>query len=54
MSAEPRRCPAHPAMPYEDCPVCEAKIARAETADPLEDSERGQDAYEKWLDRIQP
>lgn len=51
----PDRCPRHLSQPYDDCPLCEALIRRAELA--LNDTagddgwQDGQDAYERWLGR---
>lgn len=49
-------CPSHPRFPVDHCPICEAKIARRELAesDPPDDSERGQDRYERDLERHWP
>ena len=52
----PSRCPTHPSQPYEDCPMCEARIGQAEmNLDPLwapegdEHDDLGR--YERWLDQ---
>lgn len=50
-------CPRHPRWDGrgEECPFCEAEIARQEIArdDPSEDGVRVDEArYERWLDEI--
>lgn len=52
-----KMCPTHPRHPVDNCPPCETKIAAAEDRasglwDPPDAWQRGQDEYERWLDRI--
>lgn len=47
------RCPTHPRFPFDDCPICERLIERAELEshdDDPEASDREADRYERWLD----
>jgi hypothetical protein len=49
------RCPTHPRFPVDDCPYCEARIARrelAESEDRPDESDRDAARYEAWLDRL--
>jgi hypothetical protein len=51
-----RRCPTHPWLPVNDCPRCDARIARAELArdDPGDGTEtqREEVRFERFLDRV--
>jgi hypothetical protein len=49
------RCPTHPRFPVDDCPFCEAKIARQELneSDPPDDGGTIAEArYERWLGEV--
>lgn len=52
MAAVPH-CPTHPRYPVDSCPVCEAKIARAELErdDPQDEgmADHAADRYEQWM-----
>jgi hypothetical protein len=47
------RCPTHPRFAVDDCPACEALIARAEWDHDVPADERAAERrYERWLGGI--